>query len=447
MLESYIKDYNFIDKNTNVAVIGTGASGRAAIKLLHKLNANIRILENNISNIPQDFLHFIKEKNITLIEGEHKKEHFDGLDLIIPSPGVSVHTLIPFLGDTPPAIISETELGSRFLDNQPIIAITGTSGKTTTTSLIGAMLEEHGLKIFVGGNIGTPLSEYTLSNLEGENKVDVIVLELSSFQLQTTHNLKPKVALLLNLSENHLDYHKDMQEYIDAKMRIFQCQDSEDIALFNKDLEEFSKPYFFNSTKDYFENIEDRFSKSNLFGKHNLLNAEAAYSATKHFGVTLEEAKKAVEKFKPIEHRLEKVVEANNVLFINDSKGTTAESLKIALQSFNRPILLLVGGKFKGGDLEGLIPLLKEKVKKVMLFGGSRTYFENAWKNVVPLDYKETLKEATTALYNEAKENDVILFSPATSSFDQYKSYIMRGIDFKNIANSLANSNSTQNKS
>ncbi len=167
------------------------------------------------------------------------------------------------------------------------------------------------------------------------------------------------------------------------------------------------------------------------------MNAEAAFSATKNFNVTLEEAEKALAQFKAIEHRLEKVSEINSILFINDSKGTTAESLKIALQSFERPILLLVGGKFKGGDLVGLIPLIQEKVRKVMVFGGSRSYFEDAWKNIVEMDYSENLNIAVRTLYAQAKKDDVILLSPATSSFDQYQSYIKRGEDFKNIVFTL----------
>ncbi len=425
-------------------VVGTGISGQSAVKLLHHYNAKIRILDNNpnaLENLPADFLLFIKENQIEIILGEHAKEHFLDFDIVIPSPGAQAAQLIPlFSEENPPQIIAETEFASLFIKEEKILAITGTSGKTTTTSLAKAMLEEHGLKVFMGGNIGTPLSVYILERELKNIKADCILLELSSFQLQNCQSLKPNVAVLLNISENHLDYHKDMQEYIDAKLRIFQSQDDNDFAILGAEFENNlpllekikAKKIFFRIS----EESSKAFSKSNLFGKHNILNAEAAYQGTKFFGVSLEDAQKALLKFEAIEHRLEKVAEYKNILFVNDSKGTTVESLKVALSAFQReknPILLLVGGKFKGGDLESLNPLIKEKVKSIIMFGASRKYFEDAWQDLVPMSYEATLEKGMKKHFANASEHDVILLSPATSSFDQYKSYIDRGNDFKAI--------------
>ncbi len=428
-----------INANTRAVVIGTGRSGRAAVRLLKHLGAKVRVLDNNIEKVPADFLKYLKSEKIPLIGGEHLAEHFQGADIVIPSPGAPVNSIYPLLAKTnPPDVIAETELASRFIKGEALLAITGTSGKTTTTSLTSAMLIEHGFSVFTGGNIGTPLCEYILERETRQiEEVDILVLELSSFQLQACHTVNPRIALLLNVSENHLDYHADMDEYIDAKMRIFRCQDENDIAIIGANVQKLVKAHKVQSRIVVFKDENGRFKESNLFGKHNILNAEAAYMAVKELGVSLKTAQKAVKKFKAIEHRLEKVVEKNNILFVNDSKGTTVESLKIALQAFDRPILLLVGGKFKGGDLESLKPLLMEKVKSVILYGASREYFEKAWKGTIPMQYIEKLSDAIAEHYKNAKENDVILLSPATSSFDQYGSYILRGKDFKSTAKKL----------
>ncbi len=394
-----------IDKNTRAIVIGTGASGRAAIRLLRHFNAKIRVLDKNAQAIPDDFKAYLEAENIQLVGGEHKPEHFVNCDIVIPSPAAALSTFLPLLPRThAPEVIAETELASRFVKNEAILAITGTSGKTTTTSLASAMLEKHGFSVFTGGNIGTPFSEYILQRECGGKEADIIVLELSSFQLQTCRTLKPRVGMLLNISENHLDYHKDMREYIDAKMRLFRCQDESDVAIFGADLTALAKKYSLQSRLVAVDGKTQDFNKSNLFGEHNIFNAQAAYKATKEFGVSLKEAQKAVAEFKPIEHRLEKIAEYNDILFINDSKGTTVESLKVALNAFDRPLRLLVGGKFKGGDLEGLVPLVKEKVKEVMLFGASREYFEKAWGNIVPMQYRESLEEAVNEVYAHAEK-------------------------------------------
>ncbi len=429
-------------------VVGTGLSGQAAVKLLCHYKAQVRILDNNskaIESFSGEFLTLIKEHNVEVLLGEHKKEYFDGFDILIPSPGAPISSILPLLPNiNPPIILAETELASLFLENEKILAITGTSGKTTTTSLAEAMLIKHGLKVFTGGNIGTPLSEYIVSREKENFKADCILLELSSFQLQNCHTLKPYVAMLLNISENHLDYHKDMQEYKDAKLRIFQAQNEYDYAILGEEFEHDTELLsFIPSQKKFFKVTEENskaFTKSNLFGEHNILNAEAAYQATKLFGVTLKEAQEALAEFLPIEHRLEKVAEINGIIFVNDSKGTTVESLKVALNAFDKeknPIRLLVGGKFKGGDLEGLAPLIKEKVISIICFGASQEYFQKAWNGIVPIAYEETLSKAMHKHFSEAKEKEVILLSPATSSFDQYKSYIHRGEDFKNIVKQL----------
>ena len=226
---------SFEFSHRRIAVIGAGRSGRAALRLLHALGADVRLLEKSPESMPEDFSVWLASSGIAVFGGEHRPEHFEGVDLVIPSPGAAkahIEPVLPVREDGSRAeIMAETELAWRMLEGEPVIGITGTSGKTTTTSLCSAMLEAHGLKVFTGGNIGVPLSEYVLARLEGADKADVVVLELSSFQLQTCSTLHPRVGMILNVSENHLDFHKDMAEYIEAKMQLFACQQAGDIAI------------------------------------------------------------------------------------------------------------------------------------------------------------------------------------------------------------------------
>ena len=297
-------------------VVGAGVSGVAAARLLHRLGAQVRLLDRSEGHIPVDFAAWASEKGVEIVCGEHTPEQFAGASLVVPSPGVPAAVIRRFLPErNAPEIMAETELAWRHLAGEPVLAVTGTSGKTTTTSLCSAMLREQGLRVFTGGNIGTPLSEYILSG----DRVDVVVLELSSFQLQTCSTLHPHVAILLNISENHLDYHKDMAEYIGAKMRLFAHQTSADFAILQKGMDKLADKYGLKARRIFYS-ISDRFPEMHLIGPHNRANAEAAWLACREFGVTEEAAARAVANFVPLEHRLEKVAERNGILYVNDSK-------------------------------------------------------------------------------------------------------------------------------
>ena len=425
-----------IDPGQRAVVVGAGVSGLAAARLLHRLGARVRLLERSAERIPADFAAWAQKTGTEIVCGAHTPEQFADAALVVPSPGVAASVIRTFLpAENPPAIMAETELAWRQLNGEPVLAVTGTSGKTTTTSLCAAMLREQGLRVFTGGNIGTPLSEYILS---GE-KVDVVVLELSSFQLQTCSTLHPHAAILLNISENHLDFHKDMQEYIDAKMHLFAHQTAEDLAVLHEGMEELRQQYQLKARVVFYA-AGNRFPETQLLGPHNQANAEAAWIACQTFGVTEEAAARAVASFEPLENRLERVAERNGVLFVNDSKCTTVEALRVSLASFDRPIALLAGGKFKGGDLVGLRSLVKDHVRCVALFGGARDHFEEAWQGVVPMTWDATLEDAMRRLTGYGTETpalvasgDVVLLAPATSSYDQYPNYIRRGDDFRRI--------------
>ncbi len=417
-------------------VVGAGRSGRAATELLLRQKARVRLLERNAGALEPEELSALKTKGVEVRLGEHSADDFTGAAFVVPSPGMPVISLASYLpaGKCAPEVIAEMELAWRYLDAEPVIAVTGTSGKTTTASLAASMLQAQGYSVFLGGNIGTPLSEYVLSG----RKADALVIEISSFQLQACSTFCPRVAILLNISPNHLDYHKDMAEYTEAKFRLFRCQDENDLAVIGRDLEPVAARYGIKARKVWIDGAEGTFSRCGLLGGHNLFNAEAAWQACRFFGVSRENAARAVADFKPLPNRLEKVREHRGVLYVNDSKCTTVSALEVALKAFDRPVRLLCGGKCKGGDLEALIPLVREKVREVALFGASREHFEGAWKGVVPISWYANMEGAVRKLAEGAMPGDVVLLAPATASFDLYKNYVARGNDFKAIVGGLA---------
>ena len=425
----------------SVAVIGAGRSGRAAVRLLHELGADVRLLVKKPEQMPAEFSSWLSEHRVPVFGGEHRPEHFEGVELVIPSPAAAKAVIEPLLPVQPDGkkaeIMAETELAWRLLENEPVIGITGTSGKTTTTSLTAAMLEAHGLRVFTGGNIGVPLSEYVLGRRHGDEKADVVVLELSSFQLQTCSTLHPRVGMLLNISENHLDFHKDMKEYTDAKMRLFARQTERDVAILAPSLAALPEKYGMKARVEFLTEGARPFPDTRLIGAHNQSNAEAAFMAASLFDVTREEAARAMREFAPIAHRLEHIADIDGVQYVNDSKCTTIEALKVALAAFDRPVILLAGGKFKGGDVEGVRDLLKKHVRAVALYGASREHFEPAWKDVVPVSWDETMDQALARARTLAMPGDAVLLAPATSSYDQFKNYIERGNHFRALVTNM----------
>ena len=420
-------------QNVIAAVVGAGSSGLAAASLLLDRGAQVRILDLNPEALDTDRGRALVEKGVRFHGGPHEKSYFEDVTLVVMSPGVPVAKIEPFLPDTPhPEVLGELELASRFI-SKPILAVTGTNGKTTVTTLAARMLEQAGKKVFLGGNIGTPLSEYVLS----KKCVDVCVLEVSSFQLQTCSSFRPWVGVLLNISPNHLDYHADMHEYVDAKMNLFAKQVEDDLAVVPPELKSELQRRGFNKARICRIEPKGRFVSDRLLGTHNQFNMEAAYQAARFFGVTESEAQAAINQFDSLPHRLERVGELKGVSFVDDSKATTVDALRAALQCFDKPVRLLAGGKFKGGDLKSLLPLMREKVKQVGLYGASEDIFRTAWNGDIPVFWENTLEQATRRQFADAAPGEVVLLSPATSSFDQYSDYMARGDDFKRIVREL----------
>jgi UDP-N-acetylmuramoylalanine--D-glutamate ligase len=415
------------------AVVGAGASGRAAARLLCALGAKVRLLEKDPAKMDREFAKLCRERRIAVEYGEHIPEHFRDLDLVVLSPGVKARDIRPLLpAKNPPELMAELELAGRYV-NAPILAITGTNGKSTTTALAGHVLASAGLKVFAGGNLGVPLAELALS---GE-KVDAAVVEVSSFQAQGLSTFRPSVGVLLNFAPDHMDWHQDMAEYLDAKLNLFARMQPEDLVLLPEAMrEDLDRRDFTRARKEYFRPI-DRFESDLLPGEHNQANMEAAYQACRRFGVEERDFRDALATFAPLPHRLQAVAERRGVLFVDDSKATTVDAMEAALKSFDRPILLLAGGVYKGGDLAALVPLLKRKVRYVCLFGASREVFEAAWAKHLPVKWEADLESAVRRLFAMAKKGDVVLLSPATASFDLYANYKERGNHFRRIAEAL----------
>jgi len=420
-------------KNVAVAVVGAGSSGRAAALLLADLGAKVRLLERNQGGLDETYVREAESAGIELRLGAHQPEDFAGLQMLVVSPGIPVRTVKALLpvGENP-QIISELELASRFAQGR-ILAVTGTNGKTTVTALAAHVLQNAGLSVFMGGNIGTPLSEYVLSGREA----DVLALEVSSFQAQTCSSFHPEVGVLLNFSPDHLDYHADMDEYLRAKLNMFAFMTPDDLAILPVEMrEDLEERQFTMARMKWFEST-DRFECERLPGTHNQANMEAVFQATRRFGSTERCMREALESFEPYPHRLQRVGEKAGVLFVDDSKATTVEALRAALETFDRPVLLLAGGVYKGGDLDALTPLLRRKVRAVCLFGDSREIFEKAWAGHVSLAWEATLDKAMHRLMTWAEEGDVLLLSPATSSFDLYANYKERGDHFQRVFEEL----------
>ena len=386
--------------------------------------------------------------------GPEKTAWLDGVDAVVPSPGVPQdNTLLVEAARRGIEVLSEIELAAR-LGRTPMVAITGTNGKTTTTRLVAGILEAAGLRVFAGGNIGKPLIEYV------DGIWDWGVVEVSSFQLEWVRDFRPRVALCLNLSEDHLDRYDGLASYGAAKARIFAAQHPDDVAVLNRD-----DPWVWGLREELGARVvsfgwseveegafvtedavvwrgngdEERFPLRDvrLRGVHNVENVMAAVCAAKAVGVEGRHIRTAAERFPGIEHRLEFVRELDGVRYFNDSKGTNVGAVQKSLASFDGPIVLIAGGVHKGGSYRGLEPLVRDRVRRLILLGASAGIMKDALgaltDTVVVKDLPEAVRQARAA----ARGGDVVLLSPACSSFDMFENYSERGRVFKELVQAL----------
>ncbi len=425
-----------------IAVIGAGRSGLAAVKLLKKLGArHIFLSERDI--LSESTKVFLQKNGVQWEEGGHTSRVFNA-DVVILSPGVNVHNpFISRLKEVSIPIFGELELGYRFIDGK-IVAVTGTNGKSTVVSLIANMLKDY----IPAGNIGAPLS-----NFAGMKKN--FVLEVSSFQLMSIQSFRPDIAVVLNIDQDHLDWHPTIEEYIQAKKRIYENQGPEDILILNLDdpiTKSFgedarSRVFYFSlkeKTNAYID--EDvlrlyiygrvyplvKVSELKLVGVHNLYNALASSLASFLAGAKLDDIKRTLLNFSGLPHRIEFVREIRGVKFFNDSKATNPHAVIWALKSFDTDVILILGGKEKHLDYSTLINDVRKRAKILIIFGENAPSLEKTFSGLVPLYRVNSLKEAVDKALEIAESGDIVLFSPGTSSFDMFKNYKERGERFKN---------------
>ncbi len=441
----------------SILVVGLARSGLAAVQFLLRRQARVSATDLRPAEELQDAVSSLQGA-VRLRLGGHDREDFLRADLVVLSPGVP--TSLPELQAAVEAgvpVWSEVELAYRY-SRGTFVGITGSNGKTTTTELLGRICREAGLKTVVGGNVGTPLVQFA----EDSDSETVFVVELSSFQLETISSFRCRIALLLNVTPDHMDRYPDFASYLAAKKRVFLNQTSEDFAVLNMDdpttasLDgslKAQKFYFSRRSqnspgagvRDGILTIQWRdealavmpAAESRLMGLHNLENVLAAASAAYLLGIPAHQIRDGVRSFPGVEHRLEFVCQIQGVDFYNDSKATNPESTAKALEAFDRPLFVIMGGLDKGGDFSILSDLLKARARKVLLIGAAADKISRTLPRELGQRRCDSLEEAVREAFAEARPGDLVLLSPACASFDMFDDYEHRGRVFKETAQAL----------
>lgn len=448
-------------KNKKVLLVGLAKTGISTIKHLNRLGAKVVVNDIKDKDKLKDILDELSDlSNVEYILGYHP-ENVDDIDMTVVSPGVPLD--LPFilkLKSKNIEIIGEVELAYRLSKNPIFIGITGTNGKTTTTSLVGEIFKKASRDTYIVGNIGNPV----IDTVDVANENSVLVTELSSFQLESIDTFKPHVSAILNFTEDHLNRHHTMKAYMEAKARIFENQDSKDFCVLNyddKDVRALSdnvkaKKIFFSRKKslecgiylDEDQNIIINMGKKitllnkdelSLPGDHNLENCMAAAAIAYVSNIDIDVIRKVLKTFAGVEHRQEFVRNLNGIMFVNDSKATNPDSSIKAVQSYNRPIVLIAGGMDKQSSFDEFLDASKENVYALVLLGETAQKIKECAQNkgFDNITVVKDMKEAVDASYQIAKDGDLVLLSPACASWDMYKSFEVRGIDFKDNVNNL----------
>lgn len=437
-------------------VVGLAATGISASRFLAGCGAHVVATDaKDSASLPG--VDALAALGVEVRSGGHEGVSLDGVDFLVVSPGVPCeHPLLNEARGRGIEVMSEVELAWRYID-APVLAVTGTNGKTTTTTLLGQAMEDAGFKVFVGGNIGTPAIEY----VEGGGGADWCVLELSSFQLETTRLLSPHIAILLNITEDHLDRYRDFEHYAATKFRLFENQSEADFAIINAHdpviagrpasmwrgrvipftvegkcdglfLESGSIVHMMDGDREEYpvEGIR-------LRGLHNMENVMAAIAAARRAGVARESLLATLSAFEGLHHRMEFVREKDGVAYIDDSKGTNIGALAMALKGLAGPVVLIAGGVDKGGDYKSLAGLVKEKVRAMVLIGEARHKINEAIGSFTHTVMADTFEEAVSAASRIAEAGDTVLLCPACSSFDMFRNYRERGERFSSLVRAL----------
>jgi UDP-N-acetylmuramoylalanine--D-glutamate ligase len=445
--------------NKRVLVVGLGKSGVASALFLKERGARVTVSDAKSEDQLREEIPVLLDHGIAVETGGHGERTFRGQDLIVVSPGVPV--------DAPPLVqartlgepvIGEIELAAQFLSGR-IVAITGSNGKTTTTALTGEIIAAGGYATLVGGNIGTP----AISLAERSTRESVVVLEVSSFQLETIQTFRPSVAVVLNVTPDHLDRHRTFEAYTAAKARIFENQQGGDFAVLNADdptcvamakctpagvfwfsrEQEVSQGACVRDGKVWFRGPQGEHaimlvSEIPLKGSHNVENVLAAVCAGALIGCQPKQIGVAVRNFKAVEHRLEFVATVRGVDYYNDSKATNVDATIKALESFPANIHIILGGKDKGSDYTALNELLRTRAKRVYTIGAAAAKIESHIRGAAEVVHAETLDTAVKRAAASASPGDIVLLAPACASFDQFSNYEHRGRAFKEIVHRLA---------
>ena len=446
--------------NKKVLVVGLGKSGLSAARWLSKEGARVVVSDmKEEMELDAAALHEIREMGVRVETGGHRKESFLGPDMIIVSPGVPIDiTPLKAAIERGIPVLGEMELASRLIKT-PLVAVTGTNGKSTTTALLGAMLRTAGLKAFVGGNIGTPLMEYAA----GDVSADYAVVEVSSFQLDTMETFSPMISLVLNISPDHLDRYPEYESYVKSKLKIFRNQGQGQYAILNDDddvLCQFLPPgavsvlryslegtehcqAFIEGTRlrarlpwtDWYSFGLERFS---LPGRHNLYNLMGAVLASLILKLDNTVIQETIDRFQGLPDRLEHVATIKGVRFYNDSKATNVDAAARSVASFDGPLILVAGGRHKGADYSPLVQVAKERVKRAIFLGEARGLLAKSFEKTIPFDLTEDMRDAVVQAFAFSEPNDVVLLAPACSSFDMFTDYAHRGRVFREEVERLA---------
>ncbi|MBE0643457.1 MAG: UDP-N-acetylmuramoyl-L-alanine--D-glutamate ligase [Bacteroidetes bacterium] len=437
----------------NVTVIGAARSGLSAARLLHHKGVSVFLTELSPASKYEEAARLLREDGVPHEFGQHSARVF-AADLMVVSPGVPSDAPIVVEAERRGLpVISEIEVGAMFLDG-PIIGVTGTNGKTTTTTLTGEICKAAGRRTMVAGNIG---KAFTDALFEYEGEIDIAVLEISSFQLDTCVTFHPTTSVITTITPDHLNrYHGDFQEYAASKQRIFMNQNAQDHLIYNCDdpvvtgaVKTASADLFPVSSMQrinrggwrengslvidagYGKELLARVDDLQVYGRHNYMNVLMAGLAARLEGVGIDVIRKAVMEFKGVEHRLEFVCEVDGVRWINDSKATNVDSVVIALQSYRQPVVLIAGGRGKGASYEPLFELVREKVRAMVLIGEAAEEMEREFAPLTRVTRARDMLEAVNIARMAAQPGDIAMLSPACASFDMYNNFEQRGVVFK----------------
>ena len=454
-----------------VTIMGLARSGVAAYRLLQAAGAHVTVADRKEPAELTEVLGAIDRDHVSVTVGTQYESSLDEADVVVISPGVP-YRLAPIEAARRRGVkvISELELGSQFLQS-PLLAITGTNGKSTTVTLIGKMLADSGRRVFVGGNLGTALSDAALEDFRAGQAgkpcpYDYVVVEVSSFQLETIDRFHPWIAALLNVTVDHQDRYESLEEYVTAKQRIFENQTASDFALFNLDDDRVAalrhrvraKRLGFTTASTIGADLsggtyleDDRIvttvtgvrqeicrrSEIRIIGNHNVGNVMAAATYAVLCGCPLDAIRRVLATFPGLEHALEIVRERRGVRFVNDSKGTNVDATLKALESIDQPIWLIAGGRDKGGDFSRLAQAVSRRVTRVILIGEAAPLLRQAWEGAAAMTEAATLRDAVDLAAQGASSGDVVLLSPACASFDMFADYQDRGRQFKALVHAL----------